>query len=100
MMRQIKVDPQQLEACAARIDEQNQDYQRTYASLFSAVDTMKSGWQGKDNVAFSNQIGKFEGDFRELSVLCAQYAEFLRNSARAYREMQNDLASQASHLAQ
>lgn len=99
-MRQIKVDPQQLEACASRMDEQNQDYQRTYAALFSAVETMKSSWQGKDNMAFSNQIEKFEGDFRELSVLCSQYAEFLRSSARAYREMQNDLASQASHLAQ
>ncbi len=99
-MQQIKVDPQQVEATALRIDEQNQEYQRAYATLFSAVEMMKSAWQGKDNTAFSNRIGKFEGDFKELSILCTQYAEFLRSSARAYREMQNDLASQANNLVQ
>ena len=41
-----------------------------------------------------------EADFREMSVLCTQYAEFLRNSARAYRETQDDLAVQASNLTQ
>ena len=51
-------------------------------------------------MAFSTQIRKFEADFREMSVLCTQYAEFLRNSARAYRETQDDLAVQASNLAQ
>ena len=99
-MRTITVEPEQLETCAMRIDEDNQTYQRTFAQLFDAVDTMKAGWEGKDNLAFSTKIRKFETDFREMSVLCAQYAEFLRNSARAYREMQDDLASQASHLAE
>lgn len=48
-MQHIKVDPQLVEATALRIDEQNQEYQRAYATLFSAVDTMRSAWQGKDN---------------------------------------------------
>jgi WXG100 family type VII secretion target len=99
-MRTISVEPEQVEASAARMDDQNQSYQRTYAQLFEAVDTMKSGWQGKDNTAFSTRIGKFESDFREMSVLCTQYSEFLKNSARAYREMQDDLAGQAGSLAQ
>lgn len=99
-MRRITVEPEQLEASASRMDDSNQSYQRIYAQLFESVDTMKAAWEGKDNTAFSTQIRKFEGDFRELSVLCTQYSEFLRNSARAYREMQDDLAGQASHLAQ
>ncbi len=99
-MRRITVEPEQLEASASRMDDSNQNYQRIYAQLFESVDTMKAAWEGKDNTAFSTQIRKFEGDFRELSVLCTQYSEFLRNSARAYREMQDDLAGQASHLAQ
>ena len=99
-MRTITVEPEQLEVSASRIDEDNQAYQRTFAQLCDAVDTMKAGWEGKDNVAFSTKIRKFEADFREMSVLCAQYAEFLRNSARAYRETQDDLASQASHLSE
>ena len=63
------------------------------------VDTMKTGWQGKDNTAFSNQISRYQSDFREMSVLCGQYAEFLRNSAKSYRQVQDDLASQANALA-
>lgn len=99
-MRTITVEPSTLESCAARMEEENQDYQSAYRQLFEAVDTMKAAWQGKDNTAFSNQIYKFESDFKEIFLLCSQYSEFLRNSARAYREMQDDLASQASRLAQ
>ena len=99
-MRTITVEPEQLEASASRIDDSNQNYIRAYPNLFEAVDTMKAGWQGKDNIAFSTQIAKFEGDFRQMSVLCAQYSEFLRNSARAYRETQDAIAAQAARLAQ
>ena len=98
-MRTITVEMERLEACAARIDDETQEYQRTFMLLFDAVDRMKAGWEGKDNTAFTNQIRRFEGDFRQMAVLCTQYSEFLRNSARAYREMQDDLAAQAGTLA-
>ena len=97
-MRSITVEPELLDASAARIEDSNQDYVRAYTALFEAVDTMKSAWQGKDNTAFSNQISKFQTDFREMSVLCGQYAEFLRNSAKSYRSVQDDLTSQANAL--
>ena len=99
-MKSITVQPEEVEACAMRIDDENMHYQQTFAQLFEAVDAMKAGWQGKDNTAFSNQIRKFEGDFREMSVLCTQYSEFLKKSARAYRETQDSIASQASNLIQ
>ncbi len=99
-MRKITVEPEQLEYCAGRIEDANQNYQRAFAGLFETVDMLKNGWQGKDNIAFSTQIAKFEGDFRQMSVLCAQYSEFLRNSARAYRETQDAIAAQAARLAQ
>ena len=44
-------------------------------------------------------MSEHENDFREVAVLCASYSEFLRNSARAYRETQDAIASEASHLA-
>lgn len=99
LMRSITVEPEHLEASASRIEDSNQDYVRAYTALFEAVDTMKAAWQGKDNTAFSNQISKFQTDFREMSVLCSQYAEFLRNSAKSYRAVQDDLTSQANALA-
>ncbi len=97
-MRTITVEPELLESCAARMDQENQDYLHCITRLYDAVDTMKAAWQGKDNTAFSNQIYRFQADFRQISVLCTQYSEFLRSCARAYREMQEDLAAQASSL--
>ena len=99
-MRSITVRPETLDACAARMNEKNEAYVLHTRQLFQAVDLMGNAWQGEDNTAFATQIGKFQGDFRQMSLLCTQYADFLKNSARAYRETQQELVSQASRLEQ
>ncbi|MDO4415266.1 MAG: WXG100 family type VII secretion target [Erysipelotrichaceae bacterium] len=98
-MRKITVEADQLDACAVRMEEENQNYMRNTEELFNAVDTMSAAWQGKENAAFTSKIGSYHSDCRQLSLLCTQYIEFLRNSSRAYRETQDELTSQASHLA-
>ena len=40
----------------------------------------------------------FQTDIRQLSVLCTQYSDFLRSSAMAYRETNDELAAQAARL--
>ena len=100
IMRSITVKPETLDACAARICEKNDAYLQHTQQLFEAVGAMSNAWQGEDNTAFTTQIGKFQGDFRQMSLLCTQYADFLRNSARAYREAQQELVSQAGRLEQ
>lgn len=97
-MRNIQVDPAVLDAVANKIENATNDYVRQFSQLFNEVDTMASGWNGKDNIAFSNQIHGFEPDFRTISTLCMQYAEFLKSSARSYREMQAEIANSASRL--
>jgi WXG100 family type VII secretion target len=98
-MKKILVDSEQLDVAANRMEEENENYMRNTESLFDAVDTMASAWQGKDNAAFTTRISGYEQDCRQLSLLCTSYIEFLRNSARAYRETQDELTSQAAHLA-
>ena len=95
-MQKIYVDPSQLDSAASRIESQNQEYERIYNSLYSEVDKMSANWQGKDNLEFTNRVMAFKGDFRQISM--SQYAQFLRNSARAYRETQDELYSSASRL--
>lgn len=97
-MRRIYVDPIRLENSATKIDQDAQEYQKDFTRLFEEIETMKTAWQGKDNVAFTNQIRNYETDFRQVQILCQQYAEFLRTSARAYRETQEELAAQALRL--
>ena len=99
-MRSITVQPEQLESCVARMDDKNQDYLNGTIELFNAVDMMGNAWKGKDNQTFTTQISRFQSDFRQLSMLCTQYSEFLKNSARAYRQTQEQLISQANKLAQ
>ncbi len=97
-MRQIYVEPSRLEEIASKVEIANSDYERLCHSLYSEVDKMSSAWQGKDNVAFSNQIHSYEEDLKQISIIMRQYADFLRNSARAYRETQDELYSQAQKL--
>ena len=97
-MRQIIVEPTRLEDSASKVESYDSDYQRVYSLLYEEVDKMASVWQGKDNTMFTNKIKEFEDDFRQISILLRQYAEFLRNSARAYRETQDELYNAASHL--
>jgi WXG100 family type VII secretion target len=98
-MRSIYVEPEQLESCAARMDSENQDYLRALNALFETVDNLQAAWKGKDNLAYTNAISKFESDFRQLSALCTQYSDFLKSSASAYRETQDELTEQAAHIA-
>ena len=90
-MQRIIVDPSRLENTAGNIESKNNDYQRIYNSLYSEVDKMSASWQGKDNEAFINKIKTFKDDFKQISIILNQYSEFLRNSARAYRETQDEL---------
>ena len=99
IMRAIFVEPEQLESCAARMESDNQDYLRAMSDLFATVDNLQAAWKGKDNIAYTESIEKFEADFRQISVLCTQYTDFLRSSAAAYRETQDELAEQARRIA-
>lgn len=97
-MREIIVEPTRLEDSASKVESYDSDYQRVYSLLYEEVDKMASVWQGKDNTMFTNKIKEFQDDFRQVSILLRQYAEFLRNTARAYRETQDELYNAASRL--
>ena len=97
-MRRITVEPEQLESCALRMEEMNQDYMDCSRRLYEAVDAMAVVWQGKYSRAFTDRIFGFQTDIRQLSVLCTQYSDFLRSSAMAYRETNDELAAQAARL--
>ena len=97
-MRTITVTPEQLDACAARINEKNTEYMQNSDALFAEVETLGSVWQGKDNLAFVSQISSFQSDFKQISMLCSEYSDFLKNSAASYRSTQDELTAQAARL--
>ena len=97
-MRQITVEVGQVENCANKIEEMANSYKQAYNQLFDEVDLMKNSWSGKDNQAFSTQIAGYEDDFNQLYILIYQYIEFLRASAKAYKQLQDELCAQAQAL--
>lgn len=97
--RRIVVDPAKLEAAAQKMDAQAADYERQYNQLFSEVEGMGAAWQGADNMAFVNQIKGFTDDFQRMTGLMRQYSDFLKQSARVYRETQNETINMAKRLA-
>ncbi|MEH7115075.1 WXG100 family type VII secretion target [Neobacillus niacini] len=98
MSRSITVDPAKLDSAAAKVDQQSADYERVYKALFNEIEGMQAAWQGADNLAYVSQIKGFMDDFNKMSALMKQYSEFLRVSARTYRETQNEVISGAKRL--
>lgn len=98
MARTIQVTPEQLESTAGRIESLAADYKAQYDLLYSETNAMASTWSGKDNVAFVNQIDGFKDDFEKMHTLMLNYADFLRKSAKAYRDTQDTVVSEARKL--
>ncbi|MDR6999326.1 WXG100 family type VII secretion target [Neobacillus niacini] len=98
MARSIMVDPAKLEDAANKIDQQSAEYERLYKSLFQEVDGMQAAWQGQDNVAYTTQIKGFTDDFQKMTQLMRQYSDFLKVSAKTYRNTQSDIVSAAKRL--
>ena len=74
------------------------EYKTQYDALYSETNAMASTWQGKDNTAFIDQIAGFKDDFEKMHSLMLNYADFLRKSAKAYRETQDTVAAEARKL--
>lgn len=99
MARQIQVTPEQLESAAGKIEGLAADYKSQYESLYSETDAMASTWNGKDNLAYTEQIAGFKDDLNKMHTLMLNYADFLRKSAKSYRDTQDAVAAAARKLA-
>ena len=98
MARTIQVTPEQLETAAGKIEGLAADYQAQYNNLYSETNAMAATWSGKDNTAFVDQIAGFKDDFEKMHTLMLNYADFLRKSAKAYRETQDTVVANARKL--
>lgn len=92
------VDPAKLEVASQKIEANAQEYQQKYKQLYSEVDAMGAAWKGTDNIAYVSQIQGFMDDFQKMVVLMEQYSDFLRQSARVYRDTQSEVINSAKKL--
>ena len=97
-MRIIRVEPGVLEDAANKVEQSCDDYDFILTKLYNDVDRMQTSWTGKDNVAFTDQLRNYQDSMIKISAVMRQYVMFLRNSARAYKETQDELFNQAGRL--
>ena len=98
MAKTIIVTPEQLETTAGTIEGLAADYQAQYNQLYTETNAMASSWSGKDNVAFTNQIAGYKNDLENMHRKMIEYASFLRKTAKAYRDTQDAVVSEARRL--
>ena len=98
MAKTIIVTPEQLETTAGIIEGLAADYKAQYNQLYTETNAMASSWSGKDNVAFTNQIAGYKNDLENMHRKMIEYASFLRKTAKAYRDTQDAVVSEARRL--
>lgn len=98
MARTIQVEPEQLNRAAGSIENLSNQYQSQYTTLYKEADAMGAQWKYKDNEAFITQIAGFKDDLKKMKDLMDAYASFLRQSAKAYHDAQDNITNQAKKL--
>lgn len=98
MAQTIKVTPEMLESAASSIEGLANEYKGQYNELYSTTGSLAQSWSGDDNVAFVNQIDGFKDDLEKMYTLMNRYAEYLRTTAKAYRQTQEAIVKQAKTL--
>lgn len=89
MATTIKVTPQDLEHASSQIESLANDYNNEYEALFNRVNGMRGKWDGQDNQSFTDQVAGFRDDFEKMKALMDQYADYLRNTAKGYKDTQD-----------
>lgn len=98
MARSITVEPGKLDTASQKMDSVSADYERLYKQLKSEVDGMGAAWQGQDNREFVQKIQDFQTDFEQMFKLMKEYSEFLRTSAKHYKDTQDSIITAAKKL--
>lgn len=80
------------------IDDKNDEFKKLISELYLKIDSLQNVWSGKDNIAFSNKIKEFQNFINSISMILSQYSEFLKNSANAYSQTQDEVYQGAIRL--
>lgn len=98
-MQSITVTPEILDSQAAKVDQKASEYYNHYTRLLADVKNMTSSdWKGDDANAFRDKVEAFEPDFKNMKNLMDDYASYLRQAAKNYRDTQKNVTDSISAL--
>ena len=94
----IKVEPEELELQANRLQQDLEQYQNQSKQVLNTVLNLKDIWHGKDNETFTNRLLEYHKDIQQVGLILNDYIQFLKQSTQSYRQVQEDVVSQAQSL--
>lgn len=94
----IVVETAQLDAASTKVSELATNYKGEYDKLYKLVSELQNSWAGTDNTAYTTQIEGFKDDFEKMYALMEDYASFLKETAKKYRETQEQIKNDAAKL--
>jgi WXG100 family type VII secretion target len=94
----ITVTPNELRTASSKIDGYSNDYKQLYKNLYKVISDMQTFWEGKDNLAYINQINGFESSFENMKLKMDDYSNFLKRAANAYSDTQTEIERRAKGL--
>lgn len=99
MVNTWTVTTEKLDSSAAIIEEKTAKYDSEWQKLYTELAAISSDqWKGIANQVFNEKLRGYENDFREMSNILRQYAEFLKTAAKNYRDTEEALQSEAQNL--
>lgn len=94
----IIVETAQLDAASAKVGELAGTYKGEYEKLYKLVEKLQASWAGADNTAYTTQIEGFRDDFEKMYTLMTDYSDFLKTTAKRYRDTQDERKTAAAKL--
>lgn len=94
----IIVETAQLDAASAKVGELTGTYKGEYEKLYKLVEELQASWAGADNTAYTTQIEGFRDDFEKMYTLMTDYSDFLKTTAKRYRDTQDERKTAAAKL--
>lgn len=94
----IIVETAQLDAASAKVGELAGTYKGEYEKLYKLVEELQASWAGADNTAYTTQIEGFRDDFEKMYTLMTDYSDFLKTTAKRYRDTQDERKTAAAKL--
>ncbi|MCM1307728.1 MAG: WXG100 family type VII secretion target [Butyrivibrio sp.] len=94
-MDSIRVRPEVLKNTATKVDNKAEEYFNHYKALLEWTrEFTKNEFQGEDAEEFYSHVEGFRNDFDKMKELMNKYAQYLRDTAERYIQIEEEVKSQ------
>jgi len=91
----FQVTPEYLESQAVKVEGQCAQYNTVWNRIYTEKDSLQKYWSGEANQAYCTQLEGFRDDFQKLKNVLTAYIQYIKDSAKKYRDTDQKLASEA-----